>query len=130
MTPLTLNRLERPQVEALIRHQSKGKALPAEVVEHIVAKTDGVPLYVEELTKMLLESDLLRAQEEQYTLTGPLSTVSIPDTLQASLMARLDQLNMAKEVAQMGAVLGREFPMRCSRRFPRRMRKPYRSDWR
>jgi predicted ATPase/class 3 adenylate cyclase len=109
MTPLTLNRLERPQVEALIRHQSKGKALPAEVVEHIVAKTDGAPLYVEELTKMLLESDLLREQEDQYTLTGPLSTVSIPDTLQASLMARLDQLNMAKEVAQMGAVLGREF---------------------
>ena len=60
MTPITLNRLERPQVEALIAHLAGGKALPAEVVAHIVAKTDGVPLYVEELTKMLLASGLLR----------------------------------------------------------------------
>jgi class 3 adenylate cyclase/predicted ATPase len=109
MTPITLNRLERPQVEALITHRAGGKALPAEVVSHIVAKTDGVPLYVEELTKMLLASPLLRAEGEQYVLTGPLSTVSIPDTLQDSLMARLDQLRAAKEVAQLGAVLGREF---------------------
>jgi class 3 adenylate cyclase/predicted ATPase len=109
MTPITLNRLERPQVEALITHRAGGKTLPAEVVSHIVVKTDGVPLYVEELTKMLLASPLLRAEGEQYVLTGPLSTVSIPDTLQDSLMARLDQLRAAKEVAQLGAVLGREF---------------------
>ena len=109
MTPITLHRLERPQVEALITHRVGGKALPAEVVSHIVAKTDGVPLYVEELTKMLLASPLLRAEGEQYVLTGPLSTASIPDTLQDSLMARLDQLRAAKEVAQLGAVLGREF---------------------
>ena len=109
MTPITLNRLERPQVEALITHRAGGKALPAEVVSHIVAKTDGVPLYVEELTKMLLDSSLLRAEGDRYLLTGPLSAVSIPDTLQDSLMARLDQLRAAKEVAQLGAVLGREF---------------------
>jgi class 3 adenylate cyclase len=109
MTPLTLNRLERPQVEALITHRAGGKTLPAEVVSHIVAKTDGVPLYVEELTKMLLDSSLLRAEGDEYVLTGPLSAVSIPDTLQDSLMARLDQLRAAKEVAQLGAVLGREF---------------------
>jgi class 3 adenylate cyclase/predicted ATPase len=109
MTPITLNRLERPQVEALITHLTEGKALPAEVVGHIVAKTDGVPLYVEELTKMLLESDLLREETDHYTLTGPLSTVTIPATLQDSLMARLDRLQAAKEVAQLGAVLGREF---------------------
>ena len=109
MTPITLNRLERPQVEALIAHLADGKALPAEVVAHIVAKTDGVPLYVEELTKMLLASDLLRAEAEHYVLTGPLSTMAIPETLQDSLMARLDQLTTAKEVAQLGAVLGREF---------------------
>src|SRR6266446_2897488 len=83
--------------------------LPAEVVQHIVAKTDGVPLYVEELTKMLLASALLREEADQYVLTGPLHTVAIPDTLQDALMARLDQLNTAKEVAQLGAVLGREF---------------------
>ena len=109
LTPITLNRLERPQVEALIAHLADGKALPAEVVAHIVAKTDGVPLYVEELTKMLLASDLLRAEAEHYVLTGPLSTMAIPETLQDSLMARLDQLTTAKEVAQLGAVLGREF---------------------
>jgi class 3 adenylate cyclase/predicted ATPase len=109
ITPLVLNRLERPQVEALITQQAGGKPLPAEVVQYIVAKTDGVPLYVEELTKMLLASPLLREEADRYVLTGPLHTVAIPDTLQDALMARLDQLNRAKEVAQLGAVLGREF---------------------
>jgi predicted ATPase len=109
MTPLVLTRLERPQVEALITQRAGGKTLPAEVVQYIVAKTDGVPLYVEELTKMLLASPLLREEAEQYVLTGPLHTVAIPDTLQAALMARLDQLQTAKEVAQLGAVLGRGF---------------------
>jgi predicted ATPase len=74
-----------------------------------VAKTDGVPLYVEELTKMLLASPLLREEADQYVLTGPLRTAAIPDTLQDALMARLDRLNRAKEVAQLEAVLGREF---------------------
>jgi class 3 adenylate cyclase/predicted ATPase len=109
MTPLVLNRLERPQVEALMSQRAGGKTLPAEVVQYIVVKTDGVPLYVEELTKMLLASPLLREEADQYVLTGPLRTVAIPDTLQDALMARLDQLNRAKEVAQLGAVLGREF---------------------
>src|SRR4029453_2190868 len=99
MTPLTLTRLERPQVEALLTHLAGGKALPAEVVAYIVARTDGVPLYVEELTKMLLASPLLREEESQYVLTGPLRTMAIPETLQDALMARLDQLNTAKEVA-------------------------------
>jgi class 3 adenylate cyclase/predicted ATPase len=109
MTPLVLARLERPQVEALIAQRAAGKPLPAEVVQYIVAKTDGVPLYVEELTKMLLASALLREEADRYVLTGPLHTVAIPDTLQDALMARLDQLNTAKEVAQLGAALGREF---------------------
>src|SRR5262249_1791573 len=107
MTPLVLHRLERPQVEALLRQRAGGKTLPPEVVQYIVAKTDGVPLYVEELTKMLLASPLLREEADQYVLTGPLRTVAIPDTLQDTLMARLDQLQAAKEVAQLGAVLGR-----------------------
>ena len=109
LTPITLNRLERAQVEALVAHLVGGKPLPAEVVQHIVAKTDGVPLYAEELTKMLLQSALLREDADQYVLTGPLGSVAIPDTLQDALMARLDQLHTAKEVAQLGAVLGREF---------------------
>lgn len=109
MTPITLNRLERPQVEALIRHLAGAKPLPVEVIEHIVAKTDGVPLYVEELTKMLLESDLLHEDVDCYTLTGPLAQAAIPATLHDSLMARLDRLPTVREVAQLGAVLGREF---------------------
>jgi class 3 adenylate cyclase/predicted ATPase len=109
MTPITLNRLERPQVEAMITQLGGGKALPAEVVQYIVARTDGVPLYVEELTKMLMESDLLQEKADHYALSGTLSSVAIPATLQDSLMARLDRLPMVREVAQLGAVLGREF---------------------
>jgi predicted ATPase len=109
LTPLTLNRLERPQVEALIRHLAGGKALPAEVVQHIVARTDGVPLFVEELTKTVLESGLVREEGSAYVLTGSLAGVPIPTTLHDALMARLDRLGAAKAVAQLGAVLGREF---------------------
>jgi predicted ATPase len=109
LASLVLNRLEHRQVEALIAQRVGGKALPTEVVQHIVTKTDGVPLYVEELTKMLLASPLLREEAGQHVLIGPLRTAPIPDTLQDALMARLDQLAVAKEVAQFGAVLGREF---------------------
>ena len=86
-----------------------GKALPPEVVEQIVAKTDGVPLFVEELTKMVLESGLLQEQEDHYALTGPLPPLAIPATLHDSLMARLDRLATVKAIAQLGATLGREF---------------------
>jgi class 3 adenylate cyclase/predicted ATPase len=109
MTPLTLNHLERPEAEALIGQQAGGKRLPEEVVEHIVDKTDGVPLYVEELTKAILEADFLREHDGGYQLTGPMSGIAIPATLQDSLMARLDRLPIIREVAQLGAVLGREF---------------------
>jgi class 3 adenylate cyclase/predicted ATPase len=109
LTQLTLNRLERPHVAALVTYLARGKTLPEEVVQHLVNKTDGVPLFVEELTKMLLESDVLRPVDGGYELTGPLTNVTIPSTLQDSLMARLDRLPEGKEVAQLGAVLGREF---------------------
>ena len=85
------------------------KALPPEVVEQIVAKTDGVPLFVEELTKTVLESGLLREGEERYELTGPLPPLAIPTTLHDSLMARLDRLATVKDVAQLGATIGRTF---------------------
>jgi class 3 adenylate cyclase/predicted ATPase len=109
MTPLTLNRLERPQVEALVKHLAGGKVLPTEVLQQIVSKTDGVPLFVEELTKMVLESNLLRPVNGHYELSGPLPSLAIPATLQDSLMARLDRLSEVREVVQLGAVLGREF---------------------
>ena len=86
-----------------------GKTLPSEVIEQIVAKTDGVPLFVEELTKMVLESGLLQEQEDRYGLTAPLPPLAIPATLHDSLMARLDRLATVKGLAQLGATLGREF---------------------
>ena len=86
-----------------------GKALPPEVVAQVVAKTDGVPLFVEELTKMVLESGLLQEQEDRYALTGPLPPLAIPSTLHDSLIARLDRLATVKRLAQLGATLGREF---------------------
>jgi class 3 adenylate cyclase/tetratricopeptide (TPR) repeat protein len=109
MLPITLNRLERPEVEQMIRQQTGGKPLPAEVVDYIVDKADGVPLYVEELSKAILEADFVREEQDQYELTGPLSSVTIPATLQDLLMARLDRLPSVREVAQIGSIFGREF---------------------
>jgi class 3 adenylate cyclase/predicted ATPase len=106
---LTLNRLERRQVEGMITGVMGGESLPPEVVEQIVNKTDGVPLFVEELTKMMLESGLLRKRGNSYELSDPLPPLAIPATLQDSLMARLDRLSTVREVAQLGATLGREF---------------------
>ena len=88
---------------------ARGKSLPADVVAQVVSKTDGVPLFVEELTKMLLESGLLEEREDRYELTGPLPPLAIPNTLHDSLMARLDRLATVKGLAQLGATLGREF---------------------
>jgi TOMM system kinase/cyclase fusion protein len=109
LTQVTLTRLPRRQAAELTGRVAHGKALPAEVVEQVVAKTDGVPLFVEELTKMVLESGLLQEQEDRYALTGPLPPLAIPATLHDSLMARLDRLATVKTIAQLGATLGREF---------------------
>ncbi len=109
ITPITLNRLEHLHTEALVARIAAMKSLPGEVVDHIVTKTDGVPLYVEELTKTILASNILSDTGEGLELTEPLSSLAIPGTLQESLMARLDQLPDIREVAQLGSVLGREF---------------------
>jgi predicted ATPase/class 3 adenylate cyclase len=109
LTQVTLPRLPRRQAAEMTDRVAHGKALPPEVVEQIVAKTDGVPLFVEELTKMVLESDLLQECKERYELAGPLPPLAIPTTLHDSLMARLDRLATVKGLAQLGATLGREF---------------------
>jgi class 3 adenylate cyclase/predicted ATPase len=108
-TQVTLPRLPRRQAAEMTDRVAHGKALPAEVVEQVVAKTDGVPLFVEELTKMVLESGLLQEQEQGYALSGPLPPLAIPTTLHDSLMARLDRLAAVKGLAQLGATLGRAF---------------------
>ena len=111
LTEMRLGRLSSAQVEVMVRQLAGGKALPAEIIRQIVAKTDGVPLFIEELTKMVLESGLLKEEEGRYVEAeshAPLA-LAIPATLQDSLMARLDRLVMAKGIAQLAATLGREF---------------------
>jgi class 3 adenylate cyclase len=109
LTQMTLNRLPQRQTAEMTGRVAHGKALPAEVVEQVVAKTDGVPLFVEELTKMVLESGLLQECAQHYELPSPLPPLAIPTTLHDSLMARLDRLATVKGLAQLGATLGREF---------------------
>ena len=109
VSQLSLNRLGQRQGAAMVAEVAGGKALPDEVLDQIVAKTDGVPLFVEELTKAVLESGLLTDAGDHYVLAGPLAPLALPTTLQDSLMARLDRLAPVKEVAQIGAVIGREF---------------------
>jgi predicted ATPase/class 3 adenylate cyclase len=106
---LTLTRLTRPQVAAMVRQIAGGKDVPAAVVEQVMTKTDGVPLFIEELTKVTLESGVLREVEDHYELTGPLLALAIPTTLHDSLMARLDRLGTAKGMGQLGATIGRQF---------------------
>ncbi|MBI2486824.1 MAG: AAA family ATPase [Deltaproteobacteria bacterium] len=109
LTQITLSRLTRKQVEVMVEKVAGDKALPAEVTHQIVTKTDGVPLFVEELTKMVLESGLLREREGRYEPMVQLLSLAIPATLHDSLMARLDRLPRVKELAQLGATIGREF---------------------
>jgi predicted ATPase len=109
ITEMTLNHLAHAQVEQLVNRMTDGKTLPPEVVQQIVAKTDGVPLYVEEMTKVILESGQLKAIDGYYALIGSLSTLAIPATLQDSLMARLDRLMTGKVIAQLGATISRQF---------------------
>jgi class 3 adenylate cyclase/tetratricopeptide (TPR) repeat protein len=108
-TSISLARLGEAHAAAMIAGITAHKALPADVLKQIVSKTDGVPLFVEELTKMVVESRLVQPEKDHYVLAGPLPPLSIPATLQDSLMARLDRLASLKETAQLGAVLGREF---------------------
>ena len=112
VTNVGLSRLDRIEGQALVAGVTGGKTLPAEVLDQIVAHTDGVPLFIEELTKTILESGVLRDAGNRYELTGPLPAVAIPSTLHASLLARLDRLASVKDVAQIGATIGREFSYR------------------
>jgi DNA-binding winged helix-turn-helix (wHTH) protein/predicted ATPase len=109
VTMLALDRLDRRDRIALAMQIAGGKVLPDSVVDQIVDRTDGVPLFVEELTKSVLESGLLGEEAERYTLDGALPPFAIPTSLHASLLARLDRLESARPTAQIGAVIGREF---------------------
>jgi len=109
VTMLALNRLGRAECIRLIEGVTEGRALPPEMVDQIVEKTDGVPLFVEELTKTIIASDLVVPVANRFELAGPVETLEIPDSLHDSLMARLDRMGSVKEVAQLAAVIGRRF---------------------
>jgi predicted ATPase len=109
LTEVTVNRLSREQIAWMAVQIAGGKTFPDVVLQQIIEKTDGVPLFVEELTKAILESGHLREVDGHFVLTGPLPSFAIPATLQDSLMARLDRLLAAKVFAQLGATIGRQF---------------------
>ena len=109
LTEMTVNRLSREQMTRMAAYVAGGKHLPHQVLQQIVEKTDGVPLFVEELSKAILESGYLKEVDGHYELTGAFPALAIPATLQDSLMARLDRLMTAKGIAQLGAVIGRQF---------------------
>jgi predicted ATPase/class 3 adenylate cyclase len=106
---ITLGRLLRSQSEGMVQNVTGGKTLPSQVLDQVIAKTDGVPLFVEELTRMVLDFDLVQERDGRYELAGPLPLLAIPSTLQDSLSARLDRLGSAREVAQLAATIGRDF---------------------
>ena len=110
LTQITLGRLSCHQVGQVATNVASGKSLPSDVLQYLMAKTDGVPLFVEEITKAVLEANVLQEATEHYELTRPLSALSIPATLRDSLMARLDRLVTAKGIVQLAATIGRQFP--------------------
>ena len=109
VTTLPLTRFDQHDGEALVGLVTRGKALPAPLLNQILDRADGVPLFIEELTKAVLESTLMREDAGRYVLAGTIALAAIPATLHASLLARLDRHAAAREVAQIGAAIGREF---------------------
>jgi class 3 adenylate cyclase/predicted ATPase len=109
ITEINLSRLSAKDIELMAKSVAGGKALPQELVQQLVAKTDGIPLFVEELTKMVLESDFLEEHDGNYEVTGSIPSLAIPSSIHDSLMARLDRLAPVREIAQLAATLGREF---------------------
>jgi len=105
---LELTRLERKNGASIIRHLTRQDQLPPQILDQILEKSDGVPLFIEELTKAVIESGILQQQPAQTTASRP-SAVPVPSTLHDSLLARLDRLATGKEVAQVASAIGREF---------------------
>src|SRR4030095_11181062 len=109
LTEVSVSRLAQPQVAHMVERVAGGKTFPDEGLQQIVQRTDGVPLFIEEMTKAILEAGHLKDTNGHYTVTGALPALPIPTTLQDSLMARLDRLMTAKVIAQLGATIGRQF---------------------
>ena len=112
VSSLLLNRLDQNHGQILISRVSRDKPLPPDLVARILSRGDGVPLFIEELTKSVLESNVMREIGGRYELAAPLPSRSIPSTLEAAFLARLDNVGAAKEVAQIAAAIGRDFSYR------------------
>ncbi len=106
---LALDRLDRTAAAKIVTRVAQGRALPPALLEDILARTDGVPLFIEELTRSILESGALRTTPDGFELVGPVTMSTVPMSLSASLLARLDRLTLSRAVAQTGAAIGREF---------------------
>ena len=109
VTLLSLSRLAPRQRSEMVARVVEGKTLPREISDQIIDRTDGIPLFIEELTKAVVESGVLTKTADGYAVKGPVTSLAIPRTLHASLLARLDRLGSAREVAQIGTALGRQF---------------------
>src|SRR5262249_11629053 len=105
LTEITVNRLSPTQVAQLVTRMTEGRTFPPDVLQQILEKTDGVPLFVEEITKAILESGQVKVIDNHYERIGSFSTFAIPATLHDSLMSRLDRLVTTKAVAQYAAVI-------------------------
>ena len=114
VTVIDLAKFTPAQSGSLVANVVGGKALPPGLAAQIIARTDGVPLFVEELTKTILESGDLVIEGDHYAYAGSSASVAIPETLRDSLMARLDRVAVSKEIAQVGSVIGREFSYELS----------------
>src|SRR4029079_16963236 len=106
---LTLSRLPPRGRAEMIGYLTGGRKLPKEIADQIINRTDGVPLFIEELTKTVVESGIVAEEGDRYALKGPIAPLAIPTTLHGSLLARLDRLAPTRELAQIGAALGRQF---------------------
>jgi predicted ATPase len=126
VTALTINRLTQRDVGAMIDRVVGNKLIPATLRQDIIERTDGIPLFVEEMTKAVLEAE---GAAEHAVAAVPSPTMAVPASLHASLMARLDRLGTAKEVAQIGAAIGREFSLRCWRRWWASRRRSWDRRW-
>ena len=109
VSTMALSRLDQRESATLVERVAGGKAMPHEILHSIVERADGIPLFIEELTKTVLEGGMLEEENDRYVLTAKLQSLAIPPNLHASLMARLDRLTSVKEIAQIGATIGREF---------------------
>ena len=127
---IDLPRLDGVEVEAIVRDVAHGKPVPGEVLRHIARHGDGVPLYVEESTRAVLESGVLEEHEHHWTLAGPLGSAVIPASLDASLMARIDRLGDARATAQLAATIGRSFSYALLRAVSERDEQALRDDLR